>query len=250
MSQRKICLTIAYDGTDFCGWQIQKRGERTVQEEMEKALTVMHKQPVAITAAGRTDSGVHAAGQTAHFTTTLGGIPTEKFPPALNALLPRDVRVIGAREVPEGFHARFDARQRRYKYYIKTGYPPLPWQQRYCTYNRREPELEGLNRLAAVLTGTHDFTSFCALGDPSESKIRRIDTSIFYCEREMLVYAISGNAFLWKMVRTIVGTLLRMEEEGMGRKELIQLRDAGDRTEAFATAPPRGLYLHKVVYDD
>ena len=248
MAERNIRLVLAYDGTDFEGWQVQSRG-RTVQGVLEEALLRMHGHPVRVLAAGRTDSGVHATGQVASFRTDIASIPGSRFRDAVNAYLPRDVRVLCSDEVAWEFHARRSARQRVYRYYTVCGPVLLPHLRAYRHWMRRSPDLARLNEMAAVLVGEHDFTCFSAEGDANHSKMRRVDVSAFHREGDTLVYTIAATSFLWKMVRTIMGTLFLLEEQGMGARELRLIMEAGSRANAGATAPAKGLFLERVVYD-
>ena len=248
MAERNIRLVLAYDGTDFEGWQVQSRG-RTVQGVLEAGLERMHGHPVRVLAAGRTDSGVHATGQVASFRSDIDSIPASRFRDAVNAYLPRDVRVLAADRVAWEFHARRSARQRVYRYYTVCGPVLLPHLRAYRHWLRRGPDLARLNELAAVLVGEHDFTCFSAEGDANHSKVRRVDVSAFHREGDTLVYTVAATSFLWKMVRTIMGTLFLLEEQGMGARELRLVMEAGSRANAGATAPARGLFLERVVYD-
>jgi tRNA pseudouridine38-40 synthase len=248
MAERNIRLVLAYDGTDFEGWQVQSRG-RTVQGVLEEGLARMHGHPVRVLAAGRTDSGVHATGQVASFRTDIASIPGSRFRDAVNAYLPRDVRVLCSDEVAWEFHARRSARQRVYRYYTVCGPVLLPHLRAYRHWIRRSPDLARLNEMAAVLVGEHDFTCFSAEGDANHSKVRRVDVSAFHREGDTLVFTIAATSFLWKMVRTIMGTLFLLEEQGMGARELGLIMDAGSRANAGATAPAKGLFLERVVYD-
>ena len=247
--KRNIRLRISYDGTDFNGWQVQASG-RTVQGEIEKALAVIHGEPVRLTGSGRTDSGVHARGQVANFYTEKDNIPAEKFTAALNSMIPKDLRIIESTEAGPEFHSRFDAKMRVYRYYIKTGGICPPWHERFCWRIRHVPELGRLNRLASQLVGVHDFSTFTAAGDPSESKTRELAASAFTVEGEFLVYKIAGNAFLWRMVRSIVGTIMQLEEEGADARRMKHILDSADRSLAGTTAPARGLFLDRVLYDE
>ncbi|HET6450867.1 MAG TPA: tRNA pseudouridine(38-40) synthase TruA [Spirochaetia bacterium] len=247
MAERNIRLTLAYDGTDFEGWQVQNRG-RTVQGVIEEGLQRMHGHPVRVLAAGRTDSGVHATGQVASFRSDIASIPGSRFRDAVNAYLPHDVRVLSSAEVEWTFHARRSARQRVYRYYTVCGPVLLPHLRHYRHWMRRSPDLVRLNSMAAVLVGQHDFTCFSAEGDANHSKVRRVDVSAFHREGETLVYTIAATSFLWKMVRTIMGTLFSLEEQAMGARELRLVMEARSRANAGATAPARGLFLERVIY--
>lgn len=245
--KRNIKLVTAYDGTDFCGWQIQK-SERTVQGEIEAALRQMHSKDIRLTGSGRTDSGVHANGQVANFYTDKD-IPASKFLYALNSLLPQDVRIMESSDTTENFHSRFDAKIRIYRYYIKTGGNCLPKDSRYCWKIREVPNIHILNRITAPLAGIHDFTAFAAAGDPSESKIRQLYSAAFTAENGFLVFKIAGNAFLWRMVRSIVGTAIGLANTGGGACEMKKILESRDRENAGATAPPKGLFLDRIIYE-
>jgi len=258
MAERNIKLVIAYDGTDFFGWQRQERRDkgntaanevcRTVQGTVEKALEKLHKRHVALTGGGRTDTGVHAAGQTANFYTSIGSMEAWRFVPALNSLLPRDVRVLEAREVCQDFHARFDARQRTYRYYFIIRGEALPWELRYAWYLRRQPDLIRLNDYARLFRGEMDCSAFSVPSDKSKSRSRHIYGASFFIEGSRLVFEISANAFLWKMVRSIAGTLMRFEENGLSSRELLEVIESKNRSLTGPTAPPQGLFLWKVDY--
>jgi tRNA pseudouridine38-40 synthase len=248
MPERIIRLTLAYDGTDFLGWQLQRRG-RTVQGVLQEGLSRMHGRPLHVVAAGRTDSGVHATGQVASFISDLDSIPGERFRDAVNSYIPPDVRVVDSAEAPPGFHARRSARLRVYRYYTACGPVLLPHLRPWRHWLRRTPDVRRLSELAGVLVGEHDFTCFSAEGDANVSKVRRVATSAFHVEGDTLVYTIAATSFLWKMVRTIMGTLLMLEEQGKGARDLRLVMEAGLRSSAGGTAPARGLFLEKVVYD-
>ncbi len=245
---RNIRLTLAYDGTDFLGWQLQKKG-RTVQGVVQDGLARMHGHPVHVLAAGRTDSGVHATGQVANFRSDIHSIPGARFRDAVNSYLPWDVRVLSSEEVAGSFHARRSARLRVYRYYTVCGPVLLPHLRNFRHWIRRGPDLARLNQLAAALVGEHDFTCFSAEGDANLSKVRRVSVSAFHRDGETLVYTIAATSFLWKMVRTIIGTLFTLEEQGLGARELRLVMDAGSRSNAGGTAPAKGLFLERVVYD-
>jgi tRNA pseudouridine38-40 synthase len=254
--RRNIKLLIAYDGTDFSGWQRQNEREsgggsregRTVQGVIEAALMKIHKQPVCLTGSGRTDAGVHAAGQAANFFTHIRRMEAERFIPALNSLLPKDVRILGARETLPDFHSRFDARSRTYRYRIICGRPALPHELRYSLYLRRRPRLDLLNDYARLFRGEMDCSLFAWPRDPSKSRTRYFFHAGFLPEGDSLVFEIKANAFLWKMVRSIVGTLLYYEEHKAPPAELEKLIDGGDRSGAGPTVPPTGLFLWKVEF--
>lgn len=245
--KRTLRLTVAYDGTDFSGWQRQEK-DRSVQGELEKALSKLHKAQTAVVGSGRTDSGVHAAGQVAHFHSPIASIPADKYVPALNALLPRDVRVLESREASPDFHARFDAASRTYRYFLICGRPALAHELRYAWQLWRRPSMRTLNAMASSLSGEIDCSTFALPKDPSESRHRHISRARFHPEGDKLVFEIRANAFLWKMVRSIVGSLLHYEEKGAGPEDFARIVASGERSLAGPTAPPQGLFLWSIDY--
>ncbi|MDR0557283.1 MAG: tRNA pseudouridine(38-40) synthase TruA [Treponema sp.] len=265
-SNRNIKLLIAYDGTDFSGWQTQKTRElreapqknlmglprktpcRTVQGCIEEALQKLHKHPVSLAGSGRTDTGVHAAGQIANFYTDIQSMSPERFTLALNSLLPRDVRIIAAEETHSGFHARFDARARTYRYHIVAGRHALPHELRYALQVWSHPSIERLNSYARLLRGEMDCSAFATPKYPCESRFRYIFNACVFVQGDVLVFEITANAFLWKMVRSIVGTLLFCEEKGVSASGFQSLVDSKDRSKAGPAAPPQGLFLWNIAY--
>jgi len=240
-------LIIEYDGTDFHGWQRQP-GERTVQATLEDAVARLCGQPIAIVAAGRTDAGVHAAGQVVSFHSERT-IEVDTLRRALNALTPADVVVRAADVVPDDFNARRAARRRRYVYRIWNRREPSPFWRRYAWHIPWRLELEPMCAAAAVLVGEHDFTSFRAAGCDAAHPIRRVWRSALERRGALLLYEIEATAFLRHMVRAIVGTLV---EVGSQRRhiDMAALLAARDRTRAAATAPAHGLCLAEIRYDD
>jgi tRNA pseudouridine38-40 synthase len=255
---RNIRLLIAYDGTDFSGWQRQAApspdlprrgaGTRTVQGTIEAALEKLHKRPVSLLGSGRTDAGVHAAGQVANFRTAIKSMEAERFVPALNSLLPRDVRILEARETCPDFHARFDARSRTYRYQCIAGRPGLPGELRYALQLWRRPRLRVLNAYARQLLGERDCSLFAVPRDPSESRRRYISAAHFFIQGDSLIFEVTANAFLWKMVRSMVGTLFYYEEKDLSPDEFKTILESGRRSLAGPTAPPQGLSLWTIAY--
>jgi len=245
---RNIRLDISYDGTDFQGWQIQNSG-RTVQGEIEKALRALHGKDIALFGSGRTDSGVHANGQVANFHSDIGSIREERFREAVNSHLPRDIRIMKSRVVPDTFHSRYNARVRVYKYYLLHSEAGQAHLRNYCYLTRSKFDIRHLNRLAAPIVGVHDFTTFAAARDENESKIRDIFSASFYPEGNFVVFKVSGNAFLWRMIRSLTGTIINLASIGEEAEKMKEILDAKDRSVAGPTAPARGLFLHKVLYE-
>ncbi|MDR0377861.1 MAG: tRNA pseudouridine synthase A, partial [Spirochaetaceae bacterium] len=204
---RNIRLLIAYDGAGFSGWQRQGAGGKaasgaTVQGVIEAALEQLHKKPVVLTGSGRTDAGVHATGQVANFYTDIAGMEARRFVPALNRLLPPEVRIMEGRETREDFHARFDAKARTYQYRFIVGRPSLPHETRYALPLWRRPRITLLNDYARLLRGELDCSVFASSRDPSKSRNRCITQAWFFIQGDVLVFEIRANAFLWKMVRS------------------------------------------------
>ncbi|MCM1321091.1 MAG: tRNA pseudouridine(38-40) synthase TruA [Bacteroides sp.] len=253
---RNILLTVSYDGTRFCGWQKQTGLSpcadippvRTVQAEIEKVLELIHKQPTALHGSGRTDSGVHAVGQAANFFSPLDSIPAENYIPALNSRLPRDIRIVAAREVPMDFHARFSAAGRTYRYFMNCRRTPFAHEIAYCWPLYRYPDVAKLNRMVSCLSGEIDFTAFCAAGDKSLSKCRFIESAAFFMDGETLVFEISANAFLWKMVRSITGSVIYFEKRQYPDDYIAEIISRKKRSLAGPTAPPDGLFLWHVDF--
>jgi tRNA pseudouridine38-40 synthase len=259
---RNIRLLIAYDGTDFSGWQRQDggrttgqpcvagqpAGQRTVQGVLEDALEKINGARLPLTGSGRTDAGVHAAGQVANFRSPLKTIPAERFVPALNSLLPRDLRILEARETRPDFHARFDAKARTYRYYLICGRAALPQELRYALQIRRRPRIERLNEYGRLLLGERDCSLFASPRDSSKSRFRHISRCLFFVRQDTLIFEITANAFLWKMVRSVLGTLLFFEERDLPPGALCDALDRGEHRLAGPTLPGQGLFLWKIEY--
>lgn len=255
-SMRNILLTVSYDGTDFCGWQRQDKSDggrpvRTVQGEIEKALEKIHKEHVSLTGSGRTDSGVHAFAQAANFYSPIDSIPVEKYIPAINAFLPDDIRIVGSSEVAQDFSSRFSATSRTYRYFIHTG-NPFASEMRFVWPIHHKPDITVLNKMASYLRGEIDCATFAAAGDASLSTFRYIENARFFVDDknpEVIVFEICANAFLWKMVRSLTGSLIFFEKSGRSPEYFKEVLDSHDRKRAGPTAPPSGLFLYQVSFD-
>lgn len=249
--RRNIKLTLAYDGTDFSGWQRQANA-RSVQGAVEDALGALHKAETALYAAGRTDAGVHAAGQAANFRSPVPSMDAARYVPALNSILPPDVRVLGAQAVPDGFHARFSAMLRRYRYHFICGRQALPHESRYAAQLFRRPDIALLNDYARLLPGETDCALFASPADAALKKggstFRRVREAYFFAQGRTLVFEIAANAFLWKMVRSIAGSLLFYEERRVPVERFRELLSSRDHRLAGPTAPAKGLFLWDVEY--
>lgn len=246
MAERIIRLDVAYDGTDFSGWQIQPV-DRTVQGVIAAALAEMEQQPVTLYGAGRTDAGVHARGQVAHFVTQ-SRIPLSGYQKGLNAKLPPDVSILAATEAPARFHARFSARGKHYRYTILNAPARHPLQCRYAWHRIPPLDVDAMHAGARALLGVQDFESFRSASCEREHAVRQIFRLDVTREGDQVLVDVEATAFLKQMVRILVGTLV---EVGRGRHPpgwIAEVLSARDRTQAGPTAPPQGLCLEKVYY--
>lgn len=250
--KQNVLLKLSYDGTHFLGWQAQKKNGvllgRTVQEALEDALEKLHHYRIKTVAAGRTDTGVHAREQAVNFFTNLKSINELQFPLAINAFLPHTIRVLSAHFVVPSFSARFNALFRTYRYFIFCGKTPYPYNAPYCFHIRHTPSIAKLNELTCVLLGEKDFSFFAYSRDPSVSKARYIKKAHFFIEGNYLVFEITASSFLWRMVRSIVGTLLDYERKGLDASYLQNVMLSKERKYAGVTAPPNALFLWNVEY--
>ncbi len=245
---RTIRLWIAYDGTDFAGWQRQA-GAPSIQEELERAVRFVTGERAAVHGAGRTDAGVHALAQAAHVRLERSP-PVERLPLALNTFLPATVRVCGALEVPADFHARFSSRGKRYVYRIRTGRVPHPLLRRYAHWVRGPLDLAAMRAAARHLIGRHDFSAFATNpGHPRRRPaVRTVRSLHVWRRKEDVVVAVGGDGFLYNQVRAMAGTLL---EVGRGRwaPDLVRaILASKDRRLAGPTLPAAGLFLVRVLY--
>ena len=239
-------MLIEYDGTDFHGWQIQPR-KPTVQEAIEQALAVALRRPAGITGSGRTDAGVHARGQVAHFDFD-GDLDPFRLKGALNGILPPSIGILDLAPTHDTFHARYDARLRRYRYYISTEKRPLSLTHRWLV--RPAPDFDRMNEAARALLGRHDFSTFCRTRSETKNRYCTIQEAVWDEEEHAgnRVFTIEADRFLHGMVRTIVGTLI---EIGHGKRTIAELEtlvQGKDRTLGGPAAPARGLVLEKVYY--
>lgn len=251
---QNILLTVSYDGTDFAGWQRQDKSDhghpvRTVQGELEAALKKMLRTDIKLYGSGRTDSGVHAFGQAANFISPVDSIGEENYFRALNGLLPPDIRIMKVQKVEEGFNARFSATARTYRYFINTSGLVSARDSRYVWKLGKQLDLDTLNAMCSFLTGERDFAAFTAAGDASLSTFRFVKDAHFYRQDEdTVVFQIEANAFLWKMVRSITGTLVESCLKGKTPEDFRDVVESLDRSRAGVTAPPEGLFLYSVDF--
>ncbi|HBG15358.1 MAG TPA: tRNA pseudouridine(38-40) synthase TruA [Firmicutes bacterium] len=240
-------VTIAYDGTDFCGFQRQAQGERTVQGELEKALLKLTDAVPQIIASGRTDSGVHAKGQVINFKTS-SRIPLRRWPAAFNSCLPPDLVVWNAEEVAPDFHARYGAKAKTYQYIVSRRRWPDIFLRRYSYHYPVVLEVAAIREAAATLVGLHDFKGFAAAGSSALTTTRHLYQVEIEEQGEELIFMLKGSGFLYKTVRNIVGTLLLIGEGKMAPVMIREILATGKREKAGPTAPPQGLTLLSVQY--
>ncbi len=255
---RTVKLTLAYDGTDYVGWQRQENGV-SVQALLEQALERIEEREVAVTGAGRTDAGVHALGQTASVRLRCA-LDDRTLVRALNTMLPGDIRVLDAEPADPDFHARYAARSKTYRYRILSGGVSSPFERRYAWHIPQALDCPAMRDTTVLLRGRHDFAAFQASGSSAATTER----TIFRCELDrlradapgdgvrtgtsLIAFEITGDGFFRHMVRTIVGTLV---EVGSGRRDLASVEQAmqsRDRRQVGPTAPARGLFLVRVNY--
>jgi len=244
---RNIKLVIEYDGKDFNGWQKQPT-KLNIQGEIERAIKDITGEDVELNASGRTDAGVHSLGQVANFKTN-SNIPVDKFPIALNTKLKRSIRILRAEEVDENFHSRYNCKKKTYRYVINNSENGTAI-YRNLEYNfSQKLDVEKMKEAAEYFVGEHDFKGFKASGTSSKSSVRTIYKAEVYKENEKVIIELTGNGFLYNMVRIISGTLIEVGIGKINPKEITEIIQSGERERAGKTLPPQGLYLVKVEYE-
>ena len=243
---RNIALLIAYDGTNYHGFQRQNNAV-AVQNVLEENLAVLFGEPIELAAAGRTDTGVHAYGQVVNFFTA-GKIPTERIAHAANSLLPNDIVIKKAWEADLNFSARHNAKRKTYVYKIQRGMFQNPFLRNYAWHVKEPLNLEIIKEALKLLEGVHDFSSFRAAGGAPISPVREIYETTLKEYDEIMEISFYGNGFLYHMVRNMIGTLIPLGAGRMDLKKFEEILNAKDRTKASPTAPACGLYLVSVEY--
>jgi tRNA pseudouridine38-40 synthase len=243
---RNILLIIEYDGTSYAGWQVQPNGI-SIQQVLEEALERLLKERVRVHSSGRTDAGVHALGMPACFATTKM-IPLKAFTAGLNALLPPDIAVRDAREMPMEFHPRREATSKQYRYTLHISQNRSPVTRLYSWQLRGPLDIDAMRRGAGFFVGEHDFAAFRGAGCAARTTIRKVHSVEITQQGEFLLLDVTGEGFLRNMVRIMVGTLV---EIGLGRRSANAVREmleGRDRSAAGITAPPQGLCLVEVIF--
>ena len=242
----RVLLRVEYKGTAYCGWQRQKNG-LSVQEVLATAVRETTGEASVMHGSGRTDAGVHALGQAVHFDTHTR-IPLDKLPIAINAHLPVDVRVLSAVEVDPAFNARFDACSKTYLYKMYSAPVTSPLREGLFAFVHKRPDVGEMRRAAEYILGTHDFKVFQAAGGHVKTTVRTITALTIREEGEEISFEVTGNGFLYNMVRIMVGTLYYVGIGKIRAEEIPEILSSGKRDRAGKTMPPEGLYLKQVKY--
>ncbi|MGH9462180.1 MAG: tRNA pseudouridine(38-40) synthase TruA [Vicinamibacteria bacterium] len=239
-------MTLAYDGTDYLGWQLQPQGP-TIQSRLQDALANIAGEPITVVGAGRTDAGVHAQGQVAHFELPTS-VPPSGLLKGLNSMLPEDIRILDVELAPPDFHARYSARSKTYRYFLDVAPVASPFRCRYTLHHPYPLDWEAMSKAAERFVGRHDFESFRASSCEAKTSERECTVSRLLQEGREWVYEAAADGFLHHMVRNIVGTLLEVGRGKIDPGEIDRLLKAKDRKQAGPTAPARGLHLMRVEY--
>ena len=243
---KRVKLVVAYDGTEYQGWQVQPLGD-TIEGELNRALTQLLGEKIQVIGASRTDSGVHALCNVAVFDTDTR-IPAEKISYALNQRLPEDIRIQSSEEVPSDFHPRHCESRKTYEYRIVNREFPLPTKRLYAYFTYVPLDVEKMKQAAAYLVGEHDFKSFCSTAVVVESTVRTTHELTVERQQEEIIIRVSGNGFLYNMVRIIAGTLMEAGRGNLKPEQIKDILDAKDRQAAGPTAPACGLTLVKYEF--
>ena len=246
--KRRMLITLSYDGTAYAGWQRQENA-MTIQQKVEEALRRLTGEHVGVNGASRTDAGVHALGQCAHFDTASCIVP-RRYPLALNACLPRDIRVVACREVADGFHARFNAKGKRYTYRIHNASHASALHRHLCAHVPQPLDVCRMQACLPALLGTNDFAAFQAAGGTSKTTMRTIREATLSQKGEAITFTICGNSFLYNMVRIIAGTLVDVGLHKLNGNPFEDAFHTGNRLLLGSTAPARGLELTEVIYTE
>ncbi|MEI6101280.1 MAG: tRNA pseudouridine(38-40) synthase TruA [Eubacteriales bacterium] len=244
----RIKLVIEYDGTAYSGWQRQEK-DSSVQQTIEEALETLTREKIVLHSAGRTDAGVHALGQTAHFDSN-SSIPAEKYSFALNSILPPDIRIRESCEAEAGFHARFDAKVKHYRYVIHNDPHASATRRNLTMHVPLALDIEKMRQGAAFLVGEHDFAAFTTGKVTVKSTVRRVFGVEINRQGSQVCIDVYGSGFLYNMVRIIAGTLIYVGIGKLQANDVKTILESRDRRRAGITARPQGLYLVEVRYDE
>lgn len=242
----RYALKIAYDGTDFCGWQVQPNG-RSVQGEIEKAVLQAFGVNAKVCASGRTDSGVHAVGQVAHIDLSVNVKP-EKLADAINVFLPQGISILSSCAAPQDFDANRSAKKKTYRYSLYRSPRRNPLSERYAVRIDGKPDINAMKKAAELFVGEHDFKAYCASGSQVKTTVRTIFSLDVLNDGEMIKIEVCGNGFLYNMVRTIAGTLLWYAYGRITLEDIFSSLESGNRALVGKTLPAKGLTLISVEY--
>ena len=243
---KRIKLTVAYDGTNYCGWQIQPNGI-TIEQVLNENLSRLLGEEIVVSGASRTDSGVHSLGNICIFDTNTR-MPGEKICYAINQSLPDDIVVVGSEEVAPDWHPRYVNSRKTYEYRILNRKFPDPTRRLDTYFFHYELDVDAMKKAAAVLVGEHDFKSFCSAGSQVKTTVRTIYSCDVNKSGDVITIRVTGNGFLYNMVRIIVGTLLEVGIGKMDVERVKEILESKDRKNAGPTAPARGLILEWILY--
>lgn len=246
MEKKRVRLVVAYDGTNYHGWQIQSNGI-TIESELNRCLSELLQEPIEVIGASRTDAGVHALGNIAVFDTT-SRMPAEKISYALNQRLPEDIRIQASEEVAPDWHPRYCESRKTYEYRIYRGEFPMPVKRLYSHFTYRPLDVESMRQAAHYLVGEHDFKSFCQTGAQVESTVRTIFSLEVEEQGAELVIRVCGNGFLYNMVRIIAGTLMEVGQGKRTPESMTEILEQKHRQASGPTAPANGLMLMKYEF--
>lgn len=244
---KRVKLVVAYDGTNYHGWQVQDNGI-TIEEVLNRTISKLVQEDIKVIGASRTDAGVHACGNVAVFDTE-SRIPGDKFSFALNQRLPEDIRIQESCEVDADFHPRYADTVKTYEYNILNRRFELPTKRLYAAFCYYPMDIERMNQAAAYLVGEHDFKSFCSAGAQVQTTVRTIYAVNVTKEDDMVHIRITGNGFLYNMVRIIAGTLMQVGTGLMEPEQVKEILEARDRSKAGPTAVAKGLTLVEIRYE-
>ena len=243
---RNIKITLEYDGTNYLGWQKQKIG-KTIQGTLEEAIRTLTNEEIEVTGSSRTDTGVHARGFVANFKTN-SKIPSDKFREAINHKLPDDIVILKSEEVEEDFHSRYNAKGKTYCYSILNRDVMSALDRNYVYHVKKKLDLESMKDACEYFIGTHDFSAFKTSGSSVKSSIRTISELYIEINKDIIKIFVTGDGFLYNMVRIIVGTLIMVGNNKIKPEEIANIIKSKNRENAGICVPPTGLILEKVYY--
>ena len=246
---KRIKLTVAYDGTNYHGWQVQPNAV-TIEGKLNEAISELTKESIQVIGASRTDAGVHALGNVAVFDTE-SRIPGEKFSYALNQRLPDDIVIQQSQEVDKDFHPRYCTCEKTYEYVILNRKFPLPEYRNTAFFYYGDLDIKAMQEATKAFLGEHDFAGFCSAGAQVKTTVRTIyELTVEKKDNDMICIRVRGNGFLYNMVRAMVGTIVYAAEGKLAPEDIPAILDSGNRTLAGPTVPPGGLYMTRLWYEE